>query len=192
MESVVEGLIGNPLVYLLIAGCICGSAVFPPLPSDSLLVTAMGLAAAGELALWSVAGAVLIGGWVGDVLAYGVGRVLSRPVRQATTRGGRAQAALQWIEAREDSWGPGLITVSRFIPGGTTAVGISAGVLTYPLRSFLVFAALGACLWTIYGAGVAYVGNALFPGNLWASLTLAVLIALAVGAIAHRVSGPRK
>lgn len=192
MESVVEGLIGNPLVYLLIAGCICGSAVFPPLPSDSMLVTAMGLAAAGELALWSVAAAVLLGGWVGDVLAYSVGRALSRPVRQATPREGRAQAALRWIEAHEDSWGPGLITVSRFIPGGTTAVGISAGVLVYPLRAFLAFAALGACLWTIYGAAVAYVGNALFPGNLWASLTLAVLIALAVGAVAHQVSGSRK
>lgn len=150
----------------------------------------MGLAAAGELTL--VVAATLLGGWVGDLLTYTVGRLLSGPARRRAEHAGRGQTALRWLEEREHTWGPGLITVSRFIPGGTMAVGISAGLLGYPFRRFIAFAALGAALWTGYGAGVAYIGSALFPNNLWASLTVAVIIALGVGAVAHRVTARRR
>jgi membrane-associated protein len=187
VEGLVEALADNPWVYLVVAASIGGSAVFPPLPSDSLLVTAMGLAAAGELTLVWVVVATLFGGLAGDLLAYAVGRILRRPARRSAEQG-RGQAALHWLEQREHTWGPGLITVSRFVPGGTMAVGISAGVLTYPLREFIAFAALGAVLWTSYGAGIAYAGNALFPNTLWASLAIAVIVALGVGAVAHRVT----
>lgn len=191
MEALLEQLLASPLVYLLIAGSIAGSAVFPPLPSESMLITAMGLAAAGNLTVGWVAAAVILGGWAGDLLAYSVGRLLSRPAHRAAAGEGRAQAALTWLEAREHTWGPGLIILSRFIPGGTTAVGLSAGLLTYPFRTFIGYAAVGAAVWTGYGALVAYVGNALFPQALWLSLTVAVATALAIGGVAHRASSRR-
>lgn len=191
MEDALEGLIGSPWVYAFVFGCLAGSAVFPPLPSDSLMVTALGLALAGELAMGWVVLAVLFGGWAGDLLAYTLGRALSGPARRGATTRGRARTALAWLEAREESWGPGLITVSRFVPGGTMAVGVSAGLLAYPLRSFVSWSGLGAVLWTVYGALVAQVGESLFPGNLWASLAVGIVIALAVGAVVHLASRRR-
>ncbi len=56
----------------------------------------------------------------------------------------------------------------RFVPGGTTAVGVSAGLLAYPLRRFVLFAGLGALVWTAYGVALAFLGRAAFPGNTWA------------------------
>lgn len=68
MESLLELLIAHPLVYLLIDGSVAGSGMFPPLPSDSMLVAALGLAAAGDLVLWWVATENPLGGWTGDLL----------------------------------------------------------------------------------------------------------------------------
>jgi membrane-associated protein len=87
------------------------------------------------------------------------------------------------LHAREHAWGPGLIVTGRFIPGGTTAVGISAGLLRYPLRRYLLFSAVGVALWTGYGIIVGIVGRAVFPDNAFASAAAAVGLALAVGAI---------
>ena len=58
---------GSPWTYAVIAGSIAGSAVLPPLPSESMLATATSLAAAGEpnlplVCVATTAGA-LLGTW---------------------------------------------------------------------------------------------------------------------------------
>jgi membrane-associated protein len=191
LETALESFAGGPWVYLLVAGSIVGSAVFPPLPSDSMLVTAMGLAASGKLTLAWVGLATTLGGWLGDLLAYGLGRLLSRPVHRSIDHSERTRAALTWVKAHGD-WGTGLIVVSRFIPGGTTAVGISAGIIAYPLRRFAAFSAIGASLWTGYGAAVGYAGAAIFPDSLGATLLIAMLIAMAVGVAATAIATRRR
>jgi membrane-associated protein len=174
---------GSVGAYVLIAALIAGSAVFPPLPSEGALVTAMSLAAAGELDLAAVCATAASGAVLGDVTAYSVGRWLSGRVRAETARSTRGQAALRWLEAHERVWGAGLIVTGRFIPGGTTAVGISAGLLVYPLRRFVLFAALGAVLWTGYGVALGFFGAAVFPASTWAGVLLAIGIALGAGAV---------
>lgn len=192
MEGLLETLVDSPWVYLLVGLAITGSAVFPPLPSEGMLLTALGLAAAGELSLGWVCVATWTGAWCGDALAYGVGRLLSGAARREAGSSSRARAALGWLEEREQRWGPGLILGGRFVPGGTTAVGISAGLLGFPLKTFLAFAAIGAALWTGYGAAIAFLGDRLFPDNLWASLVLAVILVLIVSAAVHRVARRRR
>jgi membrane-associated protein len=185
VEQLVETLADSPWVYVVLSLSIAGSAVLPPLPSDSVLVTAMGLAATGELALGWVCVATTAAGWVGDQLAYGVGRLLQDPARRRAGRAARAEAALGWLEGHARAWGPGLVVVGRFVPGGTTAVGLSAGVLGYPWRRFASLAAVGALLWTGYGAVVGYVGASVFPGNLWAGLALGLAVVLVAGPVFH-------
>ena len=182
-----EWITGSPWTYVITAGSIAGSAVFPPLPSESVLVTAMSLAVAGELDLVLVCLATTTGAWVGELAAYAVGRSISRRARHRAAASVRGEAALQWLQGRQESWGPGLVVAGRFVPGGTTAVGVSAGILAYPLRRFAPFAALGALMWTLYGTAVAFLGVVAFPGNMWAGVLLAVVIAVAAGALVHAV-----
>lgn len=143
----------------------------------------MGLAAAGKLDLVLVCLATTTGAVLGDLAAYSVGRVISRRAQDQVATSTRGHAALRWLEDHEQSWGPALIVGGRFVPGGTTAVGVSAGLLVYPVRRFVLFAGIGAVLWTAYGVVLGFLGAAVFPGNTWAGVLLAAGIALGAGGV---------
>lgn len=172
----------SPWVFAVIIASIAGSAVFPPLPSEGMLATAMSLAAAGRLPLVWVCVSTTAGAVLGDLAAYTLGRVLSGPGHARAAGSARLRTALAWLHAREDTWGPGLIITGRFIPGGTSAVGISAGLLRFPLLRYLLFATVGAALWTGYGIVIGIAGNAVFPDDPLAGAAAAIGLALAIGA----------
>lgn len=71
-------------------------------------------------------------------------------------------------------------------------MGVSAGLLAYPPRRFVLFAALGALLWTTYGVALAFLGQAVFHGNTWAGVLLAVGIAVGTGALVQAVRSLRR
>ncbi len=171
--------------YPVLTATIAGSAVLPPVPSESAMVAAMSLATAGKLSLILVCLASALGSALGDALAYGFGRVVRHRARHRAERTKRGQAALRWVREHGEGWGPGLIVGGRFIPGGTTAVGVSAGIIEYPFRRFMVFASVGAALWAVYGVGLAYLGRTAYPGNMWASTALAVALVFALSGLLH-------
>ncbi len=74
---------------MVVTGSIAGSAVFPPLPSKSMLVTATSLAAAGRLDLAVVCLATATGAVLGDLAAYALGRSISGRARTRATRSAR-------------------------------------------------------------------------------------------------------
>ncbi len=158
---------------------IIGSAVFPPLPSETLLVTATALALAGELNLAAVLLATTLGALLADLTVYALGRCLSRRTRHNASRSARGRRALRWLDEHQATWGQGLVIAGRFIPGGTTAVGLSAGIVAYPLPRFLTAAVIGAVLWTAYGLGLASLGRTVLPGSTWASVLLAIVLTVA-------------
>ena len=167
--------------YPLLVATIAGSSLFPPVPSESAMVTAMSLATAGKLSLVLVCLASATGSIFGDILAYGLGR----GVRPRAERSRRGRKALRWLKDREAGWAPGMIMAGRFVPGGASAVAISAGIAAYPFHRFTVFAVLGALVWTGYGVALALLGWAIFPGNPWASTALAVGVVLCLSGLLH-------
>jgi membrane-associated protein len=151
-----DWLTGSAWSYLIVAGSIAGSAVLPPLPSELTLVTAMSMAVEGELRVLLVALACGAGAVRGDAFAYTVGRLARRGADEG--RGPqRTRKALAWIEGRDRIWLAGLIVTGRFVPGGTTAIGVAAGATSFPIPRFVVLALAGAALWTGYGYGLARV-----------------------------------
>lgn len=186
--ALVEMLTESWWAPVLIALTITGSAVFPPLPSESMLVTATTLALQGELDLVLALLASMIGAVLADLTAYALGRGLGRRTRHHAHRSTRARNALRWLDDRQATWGTSLIIAGRFIPGGTTAVGLSAGVLGCPLPRFLGAALVGALLWTTYGLVLASLGRAFLPGSTWASVLLALALTLAIAGVIRVVS----
>jgi membrane protein DedA with SNARE-associated domain len=73
-----------------------------------------------------------------------------------------------------------LIAVARFIPGGRTAVTLSAGTLHFPWRRFAVFDAIAAVLWAAYAALLGYFGGQAFEGAAWKGLIVALATGLAL------------
>ncbi|MHA6804096.1 DedA family protein [Salinifilum ghardaiensis] len=187
----VEAVLASGWAPLLIALVILGSAVFPPLPSETVLVAATGAALAGGLPVTPVLLATTSGALLGDVAAYALGRVLSRRARGVAARPMRGRRVLRWLEERETTWGAGMVVAGRFVPGGTTAVGVSAGVLAYPFPRFLAAAAVGAVLWTGYGLTLASLGRAVLPGSSWGGVLLGIALTLTVAGLLRLLCGVR-
>jgi len=177
--SPLDWITGSPWSYVVVALMITGSAVFPPLPSEASMLTALSLALEGELLLVPAVAASAAGSIGGDLVAYGVGRVAGSRRDDARQGDGRIARAIAWVDERDEQWGPGLVVGGRFVPGGTTAVGITAGVVRFPFRRFVTFSLLGAALWTAYGVGLAYLGSTVFPSGWWVGTLVAVALGLA-------------
>jgi membrane protein DedA with SNARE-associated domain len=76
-------------------------------------------------------------------------------------------------------YGMRLLIVARFIPGGRTAVTITAGVTNYDRRRFVIAVAVAAVLWTGYAFGIGLVGGRTFENNTFAAFGLAFAVAAA-------------
>ena len=155
-------------------------AVLPLVPSETVVITAGVVAAAGDLVLPLVILAAAAGAALGDNTTYYVGRRYGRRLRDRYLTGEKAKRRIAWADRQLTERGGELIAVGRFIPGGRTAVNLSAGTLAYPWRRFVAFDALAASGWALYAALLGYFGGRAFEEEAWKGLLLALGIAFAV------------
>jgi membrane-associated protein len=166
------------IVYLLAVL----DAIVPVVPSETAVITGGVVAAAGDLSLPLVIVAAAGGAFVGDNTAYLIGRRFGGRVQERFFRDGRRRQAVDWAERQLEERGGELILIGRFIPGGRTAVTLSAGTLRFPWRRFVVFDATASLGWALYASLLGYFGGRAFMEAPWKGLLLALGIAFAVTA----------
>lgn len=110
-------------------------AVLPVVPSETAVITAGVVAAAGDLSLPLVIPAAAIGAFAGDNLAYMIGRRYGSRATGRFFRGDKARRRLDAARRQLDQRGGELIAVGRFIPGGRTAVTLTAGLTGFRGRA---------------------------------------------------------
>jgi membrane protein DedA with SNARE-associated domain len=156
-------------------------AVFPVLPGETAVI-ALGVATAGStdpriaLLIACVAG----GAFIGDNLCYLLGRRFGPAVQRrffATPKGMRGRA---WAERSLERFGPQLIVVCRFIPGGRTAVTLTCGLTGYPRRRFVPATAVAAVIWALYAFFIGRIGGQAFEDNPWVGLVIAFAASVAI------------
>ena len=152
----------------------------PVVPSEASVITAGVVASAGGLYLPLIIAAAACGAFLGDNTAYLIGRRFGTRATKRFLRGGKAEKTLDWAERQLTRRGGELIVVSRFIPGGRTAVTLAAGTLAFPWRRFAVFDALAALIWALYASLLGYFGGRAFENEAWKGLLLAFGLAFAV------------
>jgi membrane-associated protein len=155
-------------------------AVVPIVPSETSVITAGVVAAAGDLSLPLIISVAAAGAFLGDNTAYLIGRRFGIRVTARFFSGERARKRIEWAERQLSARGGELIAVGRFIPGGRTAVTLSAGMLRFPWRRFVLFDAAAAVGWALYAALLGYFGGRAFQHATWKGLLLALVIAFAV------------
>jgi membrane-associated protein len=155
-------------------------AIVPIVPSETAVITAGVVASAGDLSLSLVAPAAAAGAFVGDNTAYLIGRRFGARATARFFSGEKARKRIEWAEAQLSERGGELIAVGRFIPGGRTAVTLSAGTLRFPWRRFALFDAAAAIGWALYASLLGYFGGRVFEHAAWKGLLLALGIAFAV------------
>jgi membrane protein DedA with SNARE-associated domain len=155
-------------------------ALVPVVPSETSVITAGVVAAAGDLSLPLVIAAAAGGALAGDNSAYLLGRRYGLRVKERFFRGAKARKRIGWAERQLAERGGELIVVARFIPGGRTAVTLSAGTLRFPWRRFVLFDLAAALGWATYAGLLGYFGGRAFEDAAWKGLLLALAIAFAV------------
>ncbi len=172
----------SPWLLLVIFSVSLIDGVFPPVPSETVLVAASAVAAShGDyqtIALLCLVAAV--GAILGDNLAYLIGskigvtrfRWMNRP---------RVAAAFAHAQRSLERRGAPLILGARYIPVGRVAVNLSAGGLGYPWRRFLPHSVVIGTL----------AGHWLGEQPLL-SAVLGVAFALVLGVVIDRITSARR
>jgi membrane-associated protein len=166
--------------YAIIFLLACFDALVPIVPSETSVITAGVVASAGDLSLPLVILFAAGGAVAGDNAAYLIGSRFGRRINDRFFRSEKAQKRIEWAHRQVEERGGELIVIARFIPGGRTAVTLSAGTLGYPWRKFVVFDVIAGLTWAGYAACLGYFGGHAFEQQPWKGLLLALAIALAV------------
>jgi membrane-associated protein len=159
-------------------------ALIPVVPSETSVITAGVVASAGDLSLPLVVAFAAGGAFAGDNAAYWIGHRFGRRINDRFFSSEKGRKRIAWAHRQVEERGGELIVIARFIPGGRTAVTLSAGTLGYPWRKFVVFDAVAGLSWGLYAALLGYFGGHAFEEAPWKGLLLALGLAFAVtGAI---------
>ena len=153
--------LGPVLFYLVVWGLVFAGTglligAFIPFITGDSLVFAAGLVAASTIGvnIWVMAIGVGIAAWLGDQVAYALGRHFGRPY--LSKRQGK------WIQtgiAKSDSfyakWGWWAVVIGRFMPWARVFVPVIAGVARMNYYKFFSANAVGAVAW---GVGLTITG----------------------------------
>ncbi|MEH1026287.1 DedA family protein [Micromonospora profundi] len=166
MEALLDllrGTVTSPWVYLVIFGLTAVDAFFPAVPGEAAVITAAVLAADGghpDLTLVIVSAA--LGALIGDHISYAIGRGGGANRLAHLPDGSRRRAGSEWARRAVDRRGGIILTTSRYVPGGRTAVTLTMGAVRYPRRAFLLYDSIAAVTWALYCGLLGYFGGLAF------------------------------
>ncbi|WP_067464866.1 DedA family protein [Actinomadura macra] len=185
MDGVVEFLhtaVTSPWFYLALFAVAAIDGFFPVVPSESMVITAGVYAASGRPEPVLVVVLAALGAFVGDHVAYLIGRGSGGRLTRGLRPGTRRHKAFVWARRTMDERGGMILVVARYVPGGRTAVTMTMGVVAYRLRSFSLFAGIAAVSWALYGTVLGYVGGVAFEDDPIKGVAVGLGLALAVTA----------
>jgi membrane protein DedA with SNARE-associated domain len=181
-DSLTQALAGlvtdSPWTYLLVFALVALDVLFPILPAEASVLVAAVLAGTGQLSIGWIVIAATLGAFVGDNVAYWIGRKAGRPLVTRVLRGHAER--LEQVGREFHDRGGSFIIIGRFIPGGRTAVAVGAGVLHYPWFRFIAYDAVAAVIWALQAAIPGYIGGVVFADRPWIGLAIGVALAVAI------------
>ena len=193
LTTVLEAGAVAPWVLAVVLLIAVGDALFPPLPSEGVVVALAAVAVAGHgphLVLLALVAAV--GAFLGDVLTFVVGRRYGPQRLQRVTRP-RARRLLERSTTTLERRGALVVLTARYVPMGRVAVNLTAGATGFPARRFAALAAIAATTWATWSVAVGALAGRWLDGNpLLGSVLgigLALVLGLAVDRVARRLTG---
>ncbi|WP_314178229.1 VTT domain-containing protein [Streptomyces winkii] len=136
------------------------------IPNSALLAGAGALAAAGSLSLPLLVLILLISTVTGDLGVFLTGRCFSSRSLAWLRRNARRRSMLQWTVERLKRYGVPSVIAVRFVPTGRGLGGLTAGVVDYPMRSYLLGAVIAEAVFVSSTLGLGYLGGQLASGGL--------------------------
>ena len=159
--------------------------ILPPAPVEPVLVALGAVALAeGVPNVWALIAVAAVGGFLGDNIAYLIGRY-TRLGRFRDSPRPRLRSFVNWVARLLDRRGGMIIIACRYVPGGRQVVNLTAGAMEFPRLRFVLFDSIGVTTWAAYNVGIgALAGSWLEEQPLWGVL-IAVAFALILGRFAE-------
>ena len=176
--------LGPALFYLVVWGLVFAGTglligAFVPFLTGDSLVFAAGLVAASMsgLNIWVMAFGVGVSAWLGDQIAFTLGRHFGRPYLDKR-KGKWIKTAISKSESFYSKWGWWAVVIGRFMPWARVFVPIIAGVAKMNYYKFFSSNLVGAVGW---GVGLTVTGYfaASIPAVKNASYLIAAFFVLA-------------
>jgi membrane protein DedA with SNARE-associated domain len=177
IDSLAELVTDSPITYLIIMLMAALDVIIPIIPAEATVTASSVLAGQGKLNIVWVMVAAGLGAFIGDNIAYWIGRAAGRPLVEKVLRGNTEQ--LDKVQEQFDKRGGIFIIIGRFVPGGRTAVAVGAGILNFSWAQFLIYDAIAAVIWAFQAALPGFIGGSLIQDRPW----LAMIFGFALSAI---------
>jgi undecaprenyl-diphosphatase len=170
--------------YSLLGALVFGESAGLPIPGETALLVAAGLAAAHHLHLPLVIVVAAAAAIAGDTLGYWLGRrggraFLMRPGLGARHRRGAVRRADRFFSHH----GTATVFVGRWIPGVRYMAALMAGATRMPWKRFAAANAAGAIVWA---TAVSVLASIAGPPGTFAFSALGLLVAATIGAVTWR------
>lgn len=173
------------VLWVLFALCII-DGFFPPLPSESIVVGLAAVAVSvGEPNLWWVFLAAATGAFIGDNIAYTIGRHWLTGLN--TSPRPRVRRTMAWATRELDKRGAVIIMAARYIPVGRVAVNITAGATRFPRVLFMILDAIAVLSWAAYSIAIGTVAGNWLHDNPLLAMAVAVTGGVLLGLLVERL-----
>ena len=183
LNELVVSWAASPFVLVVVLLLVALDGFFPPMPSESVVVAVAAIGVAtGSPNPWAVVLAAAIGSFVGDNLAFSLGRRVDLD-RFRWTRGPKAARLLDRARGALDRRAASVILTARFVPVGRVAVNVMAGSSGFPRRRFVPLSAVAGAAWAGYSVLVGVFAGAWLRDQPVLGALVAVAVALAGGVI---------
>jgi membrane protein DedA with SNARE-associated domain len=180
-------------IYFWIFPFVVGDAIFPPIPSEMLVITGGALSAEGRINGLLLVLLAAVASWLGDLLVFQLFKRRLSHVLDRWKWGQRFHAGVHSAIAKAGrSSTYGAIIGLRFIPGGRLATTAAAGIANVSTRGFSLCAALGGLLWASWSVALGYFMGSATGLPFWASSLIGVGVGLMIGAIVGVIVSRRR
>ncbi|MDQ0079043.1 DedA family protein [Arthrobacter oryzae] len=180
-------------IYFWIIPIVLGDAIFPPIPSEMVVITGGALSAEGRANFLLVGLLSALASWIGDVVVFQLFKRRLSHVLDRWRWGRKFHSGIHTAIAKAGrSTTYGAIIGVRFIPGGRLATSAAAGIADVTTRSFSFCAALGAVLWATWLVGLGYFTGSATKLPFWASSLIGVAVGLVIGGVVGMIVTRRR
>jgi membrane-associated protein len=177
-----EELVSSPWLYLVLISVSLLDSFLPAIPSEPVIVIAGVYAASGETQLVPVIAATALGAFLGDMVPYGLGRLVAERVLKRLPPGTKRRRAHDWLRAELEHRAGYVLITSRFIPVGRYLVTLTAGVTRLRWPTFAGFTAVSCAAWSIYTVLAGYAGGTFFGDNTFVAIGVGIGLAVLTSA----------
>jgi membrane protein DedA with SNARE-associated domain len=198
MESILTYLTSlDPwAVYAVVASIAFVENVFPPFPSDVLVVAAGSLAAVGRVNEWILVATTTTGSTLGFMTMYSIGRWIGVHVLESGKVRFLPPEQVKKVEGWFRQYGYGVVVANRFLAGTRAVVSFFAGMSKLPILTSVVLSFVSAFIWNVIlvQAGLALGTNweqIIIYLDAYGKTVTSVVVIATLAYIAYRVFGPK-